>query len=114
MKVWVDAQLPPSLCGWLARHSKLEAFHADHTGLREAEDAEVFGAMRRPGVCVMTKDEDFVDLVTRLAPPPQILHLQVGNCGNEELQMFLLRGLPAAMEALARGDPAVLLRRLVA
>jgi len=35
-------------------------------GLREADDADVFAALRREGEVVFTKDEDFIDIVTRL------------------------------------------------
>ena len=81
-------------------------------GLREADDADVFAALRHEGEVVFTKDEDFIDIVTRLGPPPQVLWLRVGNCGNDDLRSFLGIGLPGALEALRRGDPVVELRRI--
>jgi predicted nuclease of predicted toxin-antitoxin system len=81
-------------------------------GLLEADDAQVFASARRESEVVFTKDEDFIDLVTRLGTPPQILWLRVGNCGNDDLRSFLNVALPGALEALRRGDPVVELRRI--
>jgi predicted nuclease of predicted toxin-antitoxin system len=111
VKLWVDVQLPPSLCAWLHAGFGVEASHAQDTGLLEADDADVFAALRRPGEVILTKDEDFIDLVTRLSPPPQVLWLRVGNCANEDLREFLRVVLPEALTALHRGDPVVELRR---
>jgi predicted nuclease of predicted toxin-antitoxin system len=41
-------------------------------GLRDAEDIEIFNAARNPGT--VSKDSDFVELVSRLGTPPQILY----------------------------------------
>jgi predicted nuclease of predicted toxin-antitoxin system len=71
----------------------------------------VFDSLRLPGNIILSKDEDFIDIATRLGPPPQILWLRVGNCSNHQLREFLKVGLPLAVEALGRGDPVVELRR---
>jgi Uncharacterized protein conserved in bacteria len=34
-------------------------------GLRDAEDIEIFNAARSPGTVIVSKDRDFVELVTR-------------------------------------------------
>lgn len=112
MKVWIDAQLPPSLCGWLNAEYSLVASHVQDIGMREADDAEVFNAIRQPDHVLLTKDQDFIDMVTRLGPPPQVLWVRTGNCGNDELRDFLRMVLTTALEALARGDAVVELRRL--
>ncbi len=112
MKLWIDVQLPPSLCGWLSDHFGVESSHVQDAGLREADDAVVYAALRRDGEVLFTKDEDFIDIVTRLGPPPQIVWLRVGNCSNEDLRVFLEAGLPGAIDALRRGDAVVELRRI--
>jgi predicted nuclease of predicted toxin-antitoxin system len=111
VKLWIDVQLPPSLCAWLHAGFGVESSRVQDAGLREADDADVFDALRREGEVVLTKDEDFIDLVTRLGPPPQILWLRVGNCSNDDLRAFLQIVLPQALDALRRGDPVVELRR---
>ena len=79
MTIWVDAQLPPALAGWLTEQFGVEAANLDSVGLRQAQDIEIFQHARRPGHVIMTKDDDFVDIVTRLGPPPQILWVTCGN-----------------------------------
>jgi predicted nuclease of predicted toxin-antitoxin system len=42
----------------------LEASAVRDLGLRDAKDREIFDAARKDGVVVMTKDRDFVELVS--------------------------------------------------
>ena len=72
MKIWIDAQLPPTLAQWIQKTFDLEAFALRDLGLRDAADREIFAAARAENAVIMTKDSDFVDLVCRLGSPPQI------------------------------------------
>jgi len=105
--LWLDAQISPGLCRWVARRFSLDAVHVRDLGLREAEDSEIFKRARRAGVIVCTKDEDFVELVRRLSPPPQVLWLRCGNMSNARLKDLLARTLPDAIDLLRRGEPIV-------
>jgi predicted nuclease of predicted toxin-antitoxin system len=105
--LWLDAQISPGLCLWIARRFAVEAAHARDLGLREAEDPEIFARARKPGVVVFTKDEDFVELVRRLGMPPQVLWLRCGNMSNARLRKVLARTLPDAIELLNHGEPIV-------
>ena len=82
MNIWVDAQLPPTLAGWLSNNFELEASALRDLGLRDARDVEIFEAARITNAVIMTKDSDFVDLVCRLGIPPQIIWLTCGNVTN--------------------------------
>jgi predicted nuclease of predicted toxin-antitoxin system len=73
VKVWVDAQLPPGICGWLNEHFGIDAVAVRDFGLRDAEDRKIFDEARKAGVAILTKDSDFVGLVAQLGPPPQVL-----------------------------------------
>ncbi|QQE65212.1 hypothetical protein GFS31_18980 [Leptolyngbya sp. BL0902] len=55
----------------------------------------------------MTKDRDFVDLVDRLGPPPQIIWLTCGNTSNARLREILGSVLPTALEILCSGESLV-------
>lgn len=44
MKIWVDAQLPPTLASWLTETFGLEARPLRDLGLRDAQDIEIFAA----------------------------------------------------------------------
>ena len=48
MKLWLDAQLPPSLAGWINRQGLgVEAVAVRELGLRDSVDPEIFQAARK-------------------------------------------------------------------
>ncbi|WP_017303244.1 DUF5615 family PIN-like protein [Spirulina subsalsa] len=107
MKIWVDAQLPPTLASWLTETFGLEARALRDLGLRDAQDIEIFAAARAENVVIITKDSDFIDLVCRLGTPPQILWLTCGNVTNRNLRQLLIATLPNALEQLSQGEMIV-------
>ena len=82
MKVWVDAQLSPSLAEWLEATFNVEASAVRDLGPRDAEDETIFYRARAEAAVVPTKDIDFVLLLERLGPPPQVIWLTCGNTSN--------------------------------
>lgn len=104
MKIWLDAQLPPTLAQWIRENFNLEAFALRDLGLRDAKDFEIFTAARAENVIIMTKDSDFVDLVCRLGSPPKILWLTCGNVTNRNLRKLLTATLLNALTELDRGE----------
>ncbi len=55
----------------------------------------------------MTKDNDFVLLLDRLGPPPQILWITCGNTSNTHLKNILKDNLAKAVELLQQGERLV-------
>lgn len=107
MKIWIDAQLPPTLADWLTEAFGLAASALRDLGLRDAQDIEIFTAARAKNAVIITKDSDFVDLVCRLGAPPQILWLTCGNVTNRNLRQLLSAALPDALEQLRQGEMIV-------
>ena len=107
MKIWLDAQLPPTLAQWIRENFDLEAFALRELQLRDAKDLEIFTAARAENAIIMTKDSDFIDLVCRLGSPPQILWLTCGNVTNRNLRKLLTATLMDALEQLNRGEAIV-------
>jgi predicted nuclease of predicted toxin-antitoxin system len=107
MKIWIDAQLPPTLANWLSATFDLEASALRDLSLRDAQDIEIFEAARAENAVILTKDSDFIDLVCRLGTPPQILWLTCGNVTNQNLQRLLSATLPDALEQLRQGTMIV-------
>jgi len=107
MKIWIDAQLPPTLANWLTETFALEASALRDLELRDAQDIEIFEAARAENAVIMTKDSDFIDLVCRLGSPPQILWLTCGNVTNRNLRQLLTAILPDALEQLRQGEMIV-------
>lgn len=107
MIFWIDAQLSPYLARWLSSEFDVEAKPVRELGLREAKDREIFLSAREAGAIVLTKDSDFVLLLERLGPPPQVLWLTVGNTSNERLKEVLSKNFPTVRSLLLRGEPLV-------
>ena len=107
MIIWIDAQLSPSLSQWLAGTFGVESRAIRDLGLQGAKDSKIFQVARDAQVVVMTKDSDFLTLLDRLGPPPQILWITCGNTSNAHLKNVLQASLPKALDLLRRGEPLV-------
>jgi predicted nuclease of predicted toxin-antitoxin system len=109
VKVWLDAQLSPAIAKWMEEAFDIsEAFpvQAD-LAMRATEDFEIFRRAREAEAVVMTKDRDFVDLLERLGPPPQVIWLTCGNTSNQAMRRILTVAFPSALELLRQGEPLV-------
>ena len=107
LRVWVDAQLPPVMARWLGEHPGVEATHTFALGLLAASDTVIFEAARAAGAVVVTKDADFVDLLDRRGPPPQVVWVTTGNVTNAGLRTLVAAAWPRAIELLRAGEPLV-------
>jgi predicted nuclease of predicted toxin-antitoxin system len=107
-RVWVDAQLPPALARWLAQEYGVDAAHVNDIGYLGADDPVIFEAARAGGAAVVvTKDEDFVQLVERHGPPPQVVWVTLGNVRNAALRAAVLPIWPRVAALLAAGESLV-------
>ncbi len=102
--IWIDAQLSPAIAPWISSNFAVKAVAVRDLGLREATDQEIFSAAKRENVIVMTKDRDFVLLLDRLGPPPQVIWIRCGNTSNARLKEVLASTLPKALELLDSGE----------
>jgi predicted nuclease of predicted toxin-antitoxin system len=71
------------------------------------EDTVIYAAARKTGIVMVTKDSDFVDLLQRIGPPPQVLWLRSGNTSNARLKQILVQALPDVLPMLESGEPLV-------
>jgi len=107
MKIWVDAQMSPAIAAWVIGNFPVRAVAVRDLGLRDAGDEEIFQAARRENAIVMTKDNDFVLLLDRLGPPPQVIWVTCGNTSNARLKEILTNTLPKALALLESGEKLV-------
>lgn len=107
MKFWVDAQLPPLLAEWLSEQFQVEAYSLRTLGLRDAADAEIFQAAQQSGIVIISKDSDFVEMVSRYGTPPQLVWVTCGNVTNRELKKVFGNNFPSTLELLASGQAMV-------
>lgn len=87
--LFIDENLPRSLCGRLGR----SATHATDQGNRLA-DSEIWERSRVPGGIVLTQDVDFFDRIVVEGPPPQVVWIRTGNMRRRELEELLVRVWP--------------------
>ena len=76
-------------------------------GLHRAKDPPIFQATRDAEAVVMTKDSDFLVLLDRFGPPPQILWITCGNTSNARLKEVLRASFPRAVDLLRKSERLV-------
>jgi predicted nuclease of predicted toxin-antitoxin system len=107
LRFWIDAQLPPLLAEWLSEVFGQESSTLEPLGLRRGSDDAIFRALRKAGEVIVSKDEDFVDMIVRLDAPPQLLWVTCGNVTNRGLREVFDAGFAAALVLLNAGEPVV-------
>ena len=103
----MDAQLSPALARWISSTFGVTVHAVRDLGLRDAKDLSIFHAAREIGAVIMSKDSDFVTLLERFDPPPQMLWVTCGNTSNTRLREILLKSFPEARARLEQGEPLV-------
>jgi predicted nuclease of predicted toxin-antitoxin system len=98
---------------WFQADLGLEAVHVEDIGLLNAKDEVIFRSARTAdrAVVLVTKDDDFRQLIGRHGPPPRVIWVRCGNVTNPELHRILLEAWPRIAALLASGEPLVELRR---
>jgi predicted nuclease of predicted toxin-antitoxin system len=107
MTIWVDAQLSLAIAKWISDNFTVSALAVRDLGLREATDQQIFAAAKDAGAIVMTKDIDFIQLLDKLGPPPQIIWITCGNTSNARLKELLTQTLQPAIALLQAGESLV-------
>lgn len=107
MTIWLDNHLSPSLAKWIGEEFGEPCLQVRDIGMARALDRDIFFAARDQARVVITKDSDFVELVTRLGPPPGIILLACGNTSTSNIRKLLGAQLLAALQLISAGEPLV-------
>lgn len=107
MKFLIDAQLPPKLAVWINQRPGHSAIHVSGIEALKSDDSGIFFYARKNGYHIISKDNDFPDLVAFHGMPPQILFVICGNVSNEDLIAIFHRNFNAAIELLSGEMPVV-------
>ena len=104
MKLLLDQNLSPRLVNRLdSLHPGTQ--HVAALDLDEAEDVDIWRYAAAHGYTIVTKDEDFADLLDVRGHPPKVIWLRIGNCTTAQIE-DLLRQHAAATGELA-ADPTL-------
>lgn len=107
MIIWVDAQLPPAIAPWMREQFGLQVLAVRDIGLRDAKDEEIFFAARKASAIVMSKDSDFLGLLDRHGPPPQVIWVTCGNTSNVRLREIFSTSMKQILTLLQAGESLV-------
>jgi predicted nuclease of predicted toxin-antitoxin system len=108
MKFWIDAQLPPALAIHLAKTFAVDAQSLREIGLRDAADWNIYEMAKAANSVIVSKDSDFVDLISRFGSPPKLIWVTCGNVSNEKLrQVFDESRFRTALALLNEGQSIV-------
>lgn len=105
--LWLDNQLPPALAAWIRTTLSVDCLPVRDLNLHRASDSEVFTAARKTQVVLVTKDADFVGLVERHGPPPQVILVTCGNTSNDRLRRLVETAWPSIVPMLQRGEALI-------
>ena len=108
MNIWVDAQLSPSIAAWINRSfDNIKAESVQALGLRDATDIEIFESAKKAGASVMSKDDDFIQIIEQRGAPPKLIWITCGNTSNTRMRDILSKTLPKVIELLRSGENVV-------
>ena len=107
---WIDENLPPALAQWFSWQEGLRGEHLRQLGMQEMLDQEIYLRAREAAAVIVTKDDDFSNLVATLGPPPQIIWVQTGNLGTAALIELFNTRLDVLLSHLDAGAPLVALK----
>lgn len=111
MKFWLNANLAPKIAKWLCQEFRIDCVALLELKEESLSDEEIFKRARTANAVVITKDYDFVNLVTTRGAPPQVVILSVGNCTNSELIEILRSNFGEALKLIHEGQAIVELTR---
>ena len=99
MKLLLDANISWRLIAILKEHFG-ECVHADdipELGF-PAKDAKIWQYAKDNEYTIITRDNDFNDLISIRGFPPKIIWMRIGNCSRKYTADILIRSKPAIEE----------------
>jgi predicted nuclease of predicted toxin-antitoxin system len=83
--------------------------HVVDAGLRDASDAEIWAYLSKTDSILISKDEDFANMVLQ-APTAKLIWVRFGNCRKAFLLDLFHRMWPRIVERIENGDCPIEIR----
>ena len=109
MRFLVDAQLPPALAGLLRDHGHT-AEHVTEVGPADAPDRDLWRYALAHGAVIVTKDEDFADMVAIGREAPAVVWVRIGNTRRADLLVWFEPLIDQMVEMVTTGSRLIELR----
>jgi predicted nuclease of predicted toxin-antitoxin system len=108
MKLWIDAQLSPAIAAWINRtFDNIEAKSVRSLELLDATDHKIFEEANKANAVIMSKDDDFIQLIEQRGTPPKLIWVTCGNTSNARMREILSTTLLKTKELLESGENIV-------
>lgn len=109
MRFLVDAQLPPALARVLVEHGH-EAEHVTDIGPGNASDRDLWNYALENDAVLVTKDEDYRNMVLLDVRSPAVVWVRVGNTRRQVLIGWFEPLIDRIVEMIASGQRLIELR----
>ncbi len=110
MKFLVDNQLPPTLARFICQDLEgTDSFHVTDVDMESSSDMDIWRYASENGFIVVSKDEDFLTLVSK-TPTAKLIWVRLGNCRRSYLLDAFKHLWPSILERFNSGDQIVELR----
>lgn len=109
MHFLVDAQLPPALARLLREHGHT-AVHVIDIGPADASDSELWTYALEHDAVIVTKDEDFADMIATGGEAPAVVWVRVGNTRRAVLLAWFEPLIDEIVRMLDEGQSLIELR----
>ncbi|GAB3142612.1 DUF5615 family PIN-like protein [Marisediminicola antarctica] len=109
MRFLIDAQLPPALARRLTEHGHI-AEHVTDIGLGDAADLTLWTYAIEQGAVLVTKDEDFRDMLLLRGSPPTVVWVRAGNARRHALLEWFDPFIERVVYLIESGNDLVELR----
>jgi len=109
MRFLVDAQLPPALARLLREHGHTSE-HVTEIGLADAPDRDIWQYALERDAVIVTKDEDFADLVATGREAPPVVWVRTGNSRRAALLIWFEPLIDQIVEMVGSGQTLIELR----
>ncbi|MFT3851380.1 MAG: DUF5615 family PIN-like protein [Ilumatobacteraceae bacterium] len=111
MRFLVDAQLPPALAQLLSTYGHV-AEHVGDIGPGDAADRDLWRYAIGHDAVIVTKDEDFADMVIASRTTPTVVRVRVGNTRRAALLAWFEPLIDQVVALLETGNRLIELRSL--
>lgn len=104
-EIWLDVQISPIIAKWMIEHTGLVVKSSFTLGYKNMTDLVIYQLAKKHGkVILVSKDADFIEIITRLGSPPKLISLRIQNCDNRTLWKFLQKHIEEAINMLLVDD----------
>ena len=70
-----------------------DSTHPKFFSSQKASDIEIWNYAQKFSYMIVTKNEDYHNLVTLKGHPPKVIWIRIGNCSNKIIEMILKKNL---------------------